>query len=225
MCIRSPDSTGLSGLPRVWARCERTPECDGRADAASDTISFSAERPKLRPYGDRAVMECSFDSLKVDHMADLLKIIHDLVPRLAYMFQTIRILKWVLNLIFRYDKVDLNHWWFAVIAVGALQKMRTDWTIAPSKEISANAVAALSKSSTRARSQEIARQFANHWHPSSVAQVPVYSYQAWGIPTQPPRPVIPPRRPAPVSHLTPQSELLSNTTKQCDLHSDACGGT
>lgn len=81
MCIRSPDATGLSGLPRVWARCERSLSCDGHTDAALDTISFSVDRPRLRPYGDKAIMECTFDSLKVDHISDLLKIIHDVAPR------------------------------------------------------------------------------------------------------------------------------------------------
>lgn len=49
-------------------------------DQAPDIISFSVERPKLRANGDKAIMECNYESLKVEHMADLLKIVHDIAP-------------------------------------------------------------------------------------------------------------------------------------------------
>lgn len=81
LCIRSSDPNTLSGLGRVWARCERSAGPESHSDVAADTITFSIQRPKLRAHGDKAIMECAFDSLKVEHMADLLKIMHDIAPR------------------------------------------------------------------------------------------------------------------------------------------------
>lgn len=81
LCIRSSDPNTLSGLGRVWARCERSMGPDSRSDVAADTITFSIERPKLRVHGDKAILECASDSLKVEQLADLLKIIHDIAPR------------------------------------------------------------------------------------------------------------------------------------------------
>jgi hypothetical protein len=52
-----------------------------KSDAAQDTIKFSVDRPKLRDSGDNAIMECTYDNLRVEAMADLLKIIHDVSPR------------------------------------------------------------------------------------------------------------------------------------------------
>lgn len=81
LCISSPDPNMLSGLGRVWARCERNEGAEPHSGIARDTITFSIERPKLRANGDKALMECSYDSLKVEHIADLLKIVHDIAPR------------------------------------------------------------------------------------------------------------------------------------------------
>ena len=83
LCIRSSDPNSLNGLGRVWARCEREPDSRSSSSAAADTITFSIERPKLRAHGDKAIMECAFDALKIEHMADLLKIVHDIAPRCA----------------------------------------------------------------------------------------------------------------------------------------------
>lgn len=195
LCIRSSDPNSLNGLGRVWARCEREPDSRSSSGVAADTITFSIERPKLRAHGDKAIMECAFDSLKIEHMADLLKIVHDIAPRcvVSPSLHTTVLIGSTLILGKRYEKASHNSWWFAVITVGALQTLRTDWTIKPSKEWISKAIEALNTASTRARSQEISRLFANHWHPTSVPPVSLCSYQAWGVPAERPRPVVPPK--------------------------------
>lgn len=85
LCIKSSDPSILSGLGRIWARCERSGSAgrgrgSERPDAAIDIIKFSVDRPKLRENGDKAIMECCYESLNLDQVADLLKIIHDVSP-------------------------------------------------------------------------------------------------------------------------------------------------
>lgn len=89
MCIRPSDPAALGGLGRIWARCERNPgttpggalKLYREAAPALDTIKFSVERPKLRAEGGNPIMECAYDSLRMEHVADLLKIIHDVSPK------------------------------------------------------------------------------------------------------------------------------------------------
>jgi hypothetical protein len=79
----------LGGFNRLWARCERNPGSipSGAAKLyrgpapALDTIRFSVHRPKLRAEGDNTIMECAYDSLKVEHVSDLLMIIHEVSPQ------------------------------------------------------------------------------------------------------------------------------------------------
>jgi hypothetical protein len=83
------EPNALGGLNRIWARCERNPgSIPGGAAKLSrgpapalDTIRFSVDRPKLRAEGDNAIMECAYDALKVEHVSDLLMIIHDVSPK------------------------------------------------------------------------------------------------------------------------------------------------
>jgi hypothetical protein len=87
ICIRSMEPGALGGFSRLWARCERNPGSipSGAAklyrEPALDTIRFSVHRPKLRAEGDNTIMECAYDSLKVEHLSDLLMIIHEVSPR------------------------------------------------------------------------------------------------------------------------------------------------
>lgn len=91
LCIRPQDASALGnlGLVRIWARCERNPGSIAGGAArlsrepapALDTIRFAVERSKLRADGDTAIIECAYDTLRVEHIADLLRIIHDVSPK------------------------------------------------------------------------------------------------------------------------------------------------
>lgn len=83
------EPVALGGFNRLWARCERNPGSipGGAAKLfrgpapALDTIRFSVDRPKLRAEGDNAIMECAYDALRVEHVSDLLMIIHEVSPQ------------------------------------------------------------------------------------------------------------------------------------------------
>lgn len=89
LCIRPSDPPAFGGLTRIWARCERNPgsipggaaKLSREPAPAVDTIKFSVERPKLRAQEDVAIMECAYDRLRVLHVADLLRVIHDVSPQ------------------------------------------------------------------------------------------------------------------------------------------------
>lgn len=78
----------MGGLARIWARCERNPGSTPggalklyREAPAMDTIRFSVDRPRLRFQSDNAIMESAYDALRVEHIADLLRIIHNVSPK------------------------------------------------------------------------------------------------------------------------------------------------
>lgn len=83
------DPPSLGGFTRIWARCERNPgsipggaaRLSREAAPALDTIKFSIERPKLRAEEDVAIMECTYDSLRMEHITDLLQTIHTVSPK------------------------------------------------------------------------------------------------------------------------------------------------
>lgn len=167
ICIRPSDRAKLSGLSSVFARCERNTvnECHGGSGSTpgpTDTISFSLKHPKP----DQVIMECTFKTLKVEHLADLLMIIHEIAPL--------------------YEKLSHDAWWFSTITLGVLQALRPEWTVRPSKSWVEKAIGALSTARTRGRSLRIAKVFAKQCNASQAGTYSMLTPQAWGVPIEPP---------------------------------------
>lgn len=89
VCIRPQHPDALSGLSRMWARCERNPgsvrggiaKLSRQAAPAVDTMKFSVDRSKLTDEGDVAIMMSAYDSLHFEHVMDLLRTIHAVSPK------------------------------------------------------------------------------------------------------------------------------------------------